>query len=73
MTDAYSIDMRVVVTRVPAKVNITTASETLQVWHERLGHQAKCCVQKLLERVKINMSTAETGGSCDECDLGKAN
>lgn len=39
--DAYYIDVHVVVTRVPAKFNITTASETLQVWHEPLGHQAK--------------------------------
>jgi len=72
MTDAYSTDTRVVVPRVPGEVNITTASETLQVWHERLVRQEESHVRKGLGRVEINMSMAETGGFCDRCVLGKA-
>jgi hypothetical protein len=70
MTDAYSMDIRVVVPRQPAEVNITTASETLQLWHESNGHQEERHVRKLLERKEINMSMAETGGYCEGCDLG---
>ena len=71
-TDAYSMDMRVVVPREPAEVNITTASENLQVWHEHLGREDKRLVRKLLVSLEINMSMAETGGFCDGCVLGKA-
>ena len=41
MMDAYATDLWVVVPREPAEFNIATASETLQLWHERLGHQDK--------------------------------
>jgi hypothetical protein len=41
ITDAYATDMRIVVPREPAVVNIVTASETLQLGHERLGQQDK--------------------------------
>jgi hypothetical protein len=40
MTDAYAMDLHVV-PREPVEVNIATASETLQLWHEHLGHQNK--------------------------------
>ena len=39
--DAYAMDMHIVIPREPAEVNIALASETLQLWHERLGHQEK--------------------------------
>ena len=53
--------------RVPAEVNIAMASETLQLWHERLGRQDKRHVRKVLERMEINMSAGEKGGFCDVC------
>jgi len=61
MTVAYAIDIRVVVPRELAKFNITRTLETLQVWHELLGHQDKCHVRKWLVNLGINMSMAETG------------
>jgi hypothetical protein len=39
MTDAHTVDIRVVVSREPAEFSIATATETLQLWHERLGCQ----------------------------------
>jgi len=72
LTDAHSIDTRVVVPSVPAEVNITTASETLQVWQERLVRQDKSLVRNLLGSVEINMSMAETEVFCDGCVLGTA-
>jgi len=39
--DSYAMDMRVLVPRQPSKINIATASETLQLWQERLAHQDK--------------------------------
>jgi hypothetical protein len=67
MTDAYAMDMGVVVPTEPAEVKIATSSETLQPGHERLGHQDERHVRKVLERMEINMSMAETGGFCDGC------
>jgi hypothetical protein len=58
MTDAYAMDLHVVL-REPAEVNIATASETLQLWHERLGHKDKRHVQKVLEWMEININMAE--------------
>jgi hypothetical protein len=71
MTDAYTMDMGVVVPKEPAEVNIAMASETLQLWHEHLGHQDRHHVQKELEKTEIKMSMAETGGFCDGCVLGR--
>ena len=67
MTDAHAMDVRVVVPREPAEVKITTTSETLQLGLERLGHQDKHHVRKVLDRMEINMSMAETGGFCNGC------
>jgi hypothetical protein len=47
MTDAYTMDIRVVVPREPAEFSIAAASETLQLWNERLGCQDKCHVRKV--------------------------
>jgi hypothetical protein len=71
MTDAYTMDMCVVFPRQPAEVSVATASETLQFWHERLDHQDKRHVRKVLERMEINMSMTEAGGFCDGCILVK--
>jgi len=67
MTDAYAMEMRVVVPREPAEVTIATALGTLQLGHEHLGHQDKRHVRKVLERMEINMSMVEMGGFCDGC------
>jgi hypothetical protein len=72
MMSAYCMDIHVLVPREPAEFPITTALESLQVWHERLGHQDKRHVRKLLEGMEINMSMAETEISCDGCVLGRA-
>jgi len=71
MTDTYAMDRHVVVPREPVEVNSATTSETLQLWHEHLGHQDKCYVRKILERMEINISMPEIGGFCDGCVLGK--
>jgi hypothetical protein len=67
MADAYAMDMHAVIPRESAEVKIATASENLQHGHERLGHQEKCHVRKVLERMGINISMAETGRYCDGC------
>lgn len=67
MTHSYAMDMRVVVPREPAEVNIVTASETLKLGNERLGQQDKRHVRRVLEQMEIHMSIAETGGFFDGC------
>jgi len=46
-----------------SEVNIATVSETLQIWHEYLGHQDKRHVRNVLEGMEINMKTAEPKAS----------
>lgn len=58
MMDANAMDIRVVVPRKPAEFNIVTASETLRLWHERLGHQEKRHVRK----VPTSQVTSEQDG-----------
>jgi len=53
--------MRIVVPTEPAKVIIATASETLSLWHECLGHQDKHHARKALKRMDITVSMAENG------------
>jgi len=68
----YVMSMKVVVPSCPAEVSFATESETLQVWHERLGHQNKRHVRKLLSEMNIRVSHAVTSDFCDGCALGKA-
>jgi hypothetical protein len=65
------MDRHVVVPKEPVEVNTAMTSETLQNWHECLEYQDKRHVQKVLERMEINISMAETGGFSDGCVLGK--
>jgi transposase InsO family protein len=44
-------------------------AETLQVWHERFGHQNKRHVMKVLKQHSINVETNKE--FCDGCALGK--
>jgi hypothetical protein len=56
MTEAHSMDLRVVVPRELAEVNITTASEPIQLWNERLVQQYKRHVRNVLESMIIIIS-----------------
>jgi hypothetical protein len=67
MIDTYAMDRHVVFPREPVEVNSATTSETLQLWHEHLGHQDKSNVRKVLEWMEM----PEIGGFCDGCVLGK--
>ena len=71
-SDLYAMHICVVVQKEPAEVNAVTASETLQLWPERLGHKEKCHLRKVLECTDINVNAAETGDFCDGCAPGKA-
>ena len=71
MMDTLAMERHGVVPRQPVAVNNATTSETLQLWHEHLGYQYKRHVRKVLERMEINISMAETEAFCDGCVLGK--
>jgi transposase InsO family protein len=53
-----------------AEVHLPTQAETLQVWHECLGHQNKRHVMKVLKQNGINVKANKE--FCDRCALGKA-
>lgn len=65
----YKLNIRVILPDVPAQVCIASKTETLQVWHERFGHQSKLYVEKYLK--KHNISYIKDNHFCEGCVLGK--
>jgi len=47
VNDLYVLAIRVCIPRHAAEVHLVTQTETLQVWHERLGHQNKRCYESV--------------------------
>jgi hypothetical protein len=68
--DMYALALRVCIPQHTAGVHLATQMETLQVWHERLGHQNKRHVRKVLKQHGINVKADKE--ICDGCALGKA-
>jgi hypothetical protein len=68
--DTYALALRVCIPQHTAGVHLATQAETLQVWHERLGHQNKHHVMKVLKQHGINVKADKE--FCDRCALGKA-
>ncbi len=65
----YVLNMRVV-KPTQVQVNMMTSSETLQVYHERFGHQHKQHVKSVLKLMNINVDEGKEE-FCDGCVLGK--
>ena len=55
VNDLYVLAIRVCIPRLAAEVHLATQAETLQVWHEHLGHQNKHHVMKVLKQHGINV------------------
>jgi len=70
INDLYALAPRVCIPQHTAEVHLATQVETLQVWHERLGHQNKCHVMKVLKQHGINVKANKE--FCDGCALRKA-
>jgi len=45
--------------------------DSLQIWHERMGHQSKVHVKELLMLKGIRISTSDKKEFCDGCAFGK--
>ncbi|KAK9688319.1 hypothetical protein QE152_g35632 [Popillia japonica] len=59
----FVLDMQVCLPEIDAEVQIALSKENLQLWHERLCHQNKKHVQKVLKRKGIEIQSEE-----DFCD-----
>jgi hypothetical protein len=70
INDLYVLALRVCIPQHAAEVHLATQAETLQLWHERLGHQNKRHVMKVLKQYDINVEANKE--FCDGCALGKA-
>jgi hypothetical protein len=70
VNDFYVLAIRMCIPRHTAEVHLTTQTEILQVWHERLGHQNKRHVIKVLKQHGINVEANRE--FCDGCALIKA-
>jgi hypothetical protein len=67
----YVLDMRVIISKEnTVEVNLVSSSETLQVYHERFGHQHKQHVKSVLKQMNIDVDNG-TEEFCDGCALGK--
>jgi hypothetical protein len=70
VNELYVMAIRVCIPQHAAEVHLATQAETLQVWHECLGHKNKSHVMKVLQQHGINVEA--TKEFCDGCALGKA-
>lgn len=61
--------MRVLVPEEAVEVHIASIKSTLQLWHERLGHQARNHVKKILQSKGIVVIVDNE--FCEGCVLGK--
>ena len=64
----HVLAIRLCIPRHAAEVHLAT--QALQVWRERLGHQNKRHVMKVLKQLGINVEAKKE--FCDGCDLKKA-
>lgn len=62
--------MRVVVPEKAVEVHVASMESTLQLWHERLGHQAKSYVKRMLQSKGIEVTNVDNE-FCEGCVLGK--
>jgi hypothetical protein len=53
INDLYVLAIRVCIPRHAAEVHLAMQAETLQMWHEHLGHQNKCHVMKVLSNMVL--------------------
>ncbi|KMQ86059.1 retrovirus-related pol polyprotein from transposon tnt 1-94 [Lasius niger] len=65
----YALQMRVIVPEEAVEVHVASTESTLQLWHERLGHQAKSHVRKILQSKGIEVTVDSE--FCEGCVLGK--
>jgi hypothetical protein len=70
INDLYVLALRVCIPQHAAEVYLAMQTETLQLWHERLGHQNKHHIMKVLKQHDINVEANKE--FCDGCALGKA-
>lgn len=65
----YKLLLRPLEPETPAEVYVANKVDTLQVWHERLGHQSKQYVEKYLK--KRDIKYIKDNQFCEGCVLGK--
>ena len=70
VNNLYVLAIRVCIPRNAAEVHLAMQTETLQVWHERLGYQNKRPVMKVLKQHGINVEANKE--FCDGCALGRS-
>jgi hypothetical protein len=65
----YKLNIQIIQPESPAEVNVANKAETLQVWHERFGHQSKQYIEKYLKKHSIDY--IKDNQFCEGCALGK--
>jgi len=67
----YKIALKVVVPEIAAEVNVLSSEATLQLYHEKMGHQNKRHIKDLIQEefdIKVDVSNE----TCEACMYGKA-
>jgi len=65
----YRLQIQMILPTLPAEVYVASTVDSLQVWHERLGHQNKQYVEKYLK--KHGITYTKDNELCEACILGK--
>ena len=65
----YRLILKVIPPESPAEVYVASRVDSLQVWHERLGHQNKQYMEKYLK--KHDITYTKDNQLCEACILGK--
>ncbi|KMQ86054.1 integrase core domain protein [Lasius niger] len=69
--EMYILDIDVIHNQEYSFVARNRKEDSLQVWHERMGHQSKAHVKELLTSKGIEVSSLDRTEYCDGCSFGK--
>lgn len=69
--DMYILDIDVLYNQGYSFVARSQKEKSLQVWHERMGHQSKAHVKEILTSKGIEISSTNKTEYCDGCSFGK--
>ena len=67
----YKIALRMIMPEKPVEMNMISSDDTLQLYHERMGHQNKRHIKKVIEE-ELGIKVDVNSEICEGCMYGKA-
>ncbi|KAG7202517.1 hypothetical protein KM043_017080 [Ampulex compressa] len=69
--DIYLLDVDIITNQEFSFLAQSQSKDSLQIWHERTGHQNKTHVKELVSIKGIKVATSDKREYCDRCTFGK--